>query len=160
MASGNLVNKRGNPEEASGASRASGRALPGHWVVVGMFGFGILATSLIWLYWNLHVAPYMPVQLALEERFADSSPRVEGGQRKMHKLTPSILRVVMRVSFNPQTDVAARDEFLSGVAEVLNKQLSLESYDHFELHMYQPDPERKLVQGEIKLTMEQLLERL
>ena len=134
--------------------------IPGRKVVLAMFAFGIAGTSLIWIYWNWHVAPFMPVQMALEEQFADSSPRVEGGQRKMHKSTPTLLRVDMRVPFNPKTQVSEREKFVLGVGSVLDKHLKLADYESFELNMYQPNPEQRLVQQQVQLEMSAFIERI
>src|ERR1700691_6004344 len=80
------------------AKRVSGRA-----VVIGLFAFGIALTSILWIYWTLHTAPFRPLQDALAVEFPGSSPRVTGGQRKMHKGTPKILQVILRVDFDPLT---------------------------------------------------------
>ena len=78
----------------------------GRWMVLGLIAFGVLTTGALWTYWNLHVGPFRPMQDALAVTFPHSSPRVDGGQRKMHKGTPKVLRVVMRVDFDPVLEPA------------------------------------------------------
>jgi len=136
------------------------RELSGRWVVTGMFGFGIVATGVLYTYWQLQTAPFMPVQMALAEAFADSSPRVQGGQRKMHQNTPVILRVVMRVPFDPIRDEAVARRFLVDVARVINGQLDLSEYDQLDLHLYQPNPERAIQQKTYREPTRRLLDQL
>ncbi len=81
--------------------RVSGRAM-----VLGMLAFGTLTTAAMWVYWTLHVGPFRPLQDAIAAAFPHSSPRVDGGQRKMHKGTPKILRIVMRVDFDPVVETS------------------------------------------------------
>lgn len=69
-----------------------------------MFALGILATSALWMYWTKHLEPFMPLQVALNEQFEGASARVEGGQRKLHKGTPSVLSIRMRVAFDPNSE--------------------------------------------------------
>ena len=73
-------------------------------VVIAMFGLGILATSALWMYWTKHLEPFMPMQIALNEKFAGASTRIDGGQRKLHKGTPSVLSVRMKIPFDPNDD--------------------------------------------------------
>ena len=68
---------------------------------MAMFSLGIVATGTLWFFWNLQLMPFMPLQDALVAEFEGSSPRVDGGRRKGQKGTPKILRVVMRVPFDP-----------------------------------------------------------
>ena len=141
-------------------AESSIRELSGRWVVVGMFGFGIVATGVLYTYWQLQTAPFMPVQTALAEAFADSSPRVEGGQRKMHQNTPVILRVVMRVPFDPIREEAVARRFLVDVARVINGQLDLSEYDQMDLHLYQPNPEQEIQQKTYSEPTRWLLDQL
>lgn len=93
--------------------RISGRGM-----VLGMLAFGVLTTSSMWIYWTLHVGPFRPFQNALAAAFPHSSPRVDGGQRKMHKGTPKILRVVLRVEFDPVTESARGEQVVDLVEQI------------------------------------------
>lgn len=120
------------------------REIPGHWVVLGMFVFGIAATTVLWTYWHLHTAPFRPLQNALAAEFPGSQPRVEGGQRKMHRDTPRILRIVMKVGFNPVTEKARSEEFADGVTGFVREHHDLAEYDELEIHLFWPEPEARI----------------
>lgn len=115
-----------------------------------MFALAIVATGTLWTYWNLHLMPFMPLQEALEAEFDHSSPRVDGGRRKTHKGTPMILRVVMRVPFDPndsgadvQNQIEAR---LDRTRELAADLIDLEKYEVLEVHLYEEEKEGRLSQ--------------
>lgn len=120
--------------------------ISGKWLVLGMFAFGILATSILWVYWKLHVMPFMPLQMALAEKYEDSSPRVEGGQSKIHAGTPRILRIVMRSEFDPVSEADRAEVRFDQVLEIVRENLDLEEYEQVHLHLYFEQPEQELVQ--------------
>lgn len=130
---------------AEGESKISGRA-----VVVAMFALGIVATSILWAYWRLHLLPFMPLQQALIAEFEGSSPRVDGGRRKMHKGTPMILRIVMRVPFDPTAEdvetLREIDNHLQRTQELAAEHCRLDDYELIELHLYQESQEDRLRQ--------------
>lgn len=134
------------------------REVSGRVIVISLMLFGIAATSILWFYWSMHVLPFMPLQLALEEQFENSSPRVEGGQQKMHKRTPLILRVVMRVEFDPEADSEKSEERFQAVAAVVRQHADLLNYEFLEVHFYHPDPENELRQLTINRSVEDLPE--
>lgn len=121
---------------ATNDSRISGRVL-----VVAMFLFGIAATATMWIYWNLHLTPFMPLQKALAAEFEDSSPRVSGGQRKISRNTPKIMRVVMRMPFDPTTDseeIRLRvDSVVQRIRELAAEHAQLGDYEILEVHLFQ-----------------------
>lgn len=84
---------------------AESRTVSGSTVVIAMFGLGILATTALWVYWTKHLEPFMPMQIALNEKFEGASTRIDGGQRKLHKGTPSVLSVRMKIPFDPNEDM-------------------------------------------------------
>ena len=119
-------------------------------VVVGMFVFGAMATGLIWWYWNKHIEPFMPMQMALAREFDNSSPRVEGGQRKIHKTTPKLLRITMRSPYDP-TDKEFDERIeadLRKIVDIAGKHLDLSTFDLLEVHFYKPNPEKPLLRKE------------
>ncbi|MEP3480329.1 MAG: hypothetical protein ABJZ55_13845 [Fuerstiella sp.] len=77
------------------------RTVSGSKVVIAMFGLGILSTAALWVYWTKHLEPFMPMQIALNEKFEGASTRIDGGQRKLHQGTPSVLSVRMKIPFDP-----------------------------------------------------------
>jgi hypothetical protein len=119
-------------------------------MVLGMLVFGVLTTSSMWIYWTLHVGPFRPFQDALAAAFPHSSPRVDGGQRKMHKGTPKILRVVLRVEFDPVTESARGEEVVNVVEQIARKHLDLDAYEQLEVFLFQGVPEQEVRQQEYK----------
>ena len=125
--------------------RVSGRI-----VVAAMFALGFLSTGILWIYWDLHLQPFMPLQEALAVEFEKSSPRVDGGQRKSHKGTPRVLRVVMRVSFDPNSgdaDVQSLIERrISRTRELAATYAAIEEYELLEVHLFKEQKEQTISQ--------------
>ncbi len=119
-------------------------SISGKTVVIAMFCFAAVLTAFLYYYWNKHIEPFMPLQLALEQQFEGSSPRVEGGQRKMSKGTPTILRVTMRVPFDPKEESDAGIDLVHAIAGTARKFVSLSDYEILTVHFYQPNPGGKL----------------
>ena len=142
------------------SSKSPSRVVRGEIVVIIMFALGISATGLIWFYWNMHVEPFMPVQLALAEEFPNSSPRVEGGQRKMHKGTPRLLRITMRTSYDPTDEGQETVDRVEGdirrIATIADG-FDLPDWDAVEVHFFSPDPEKAIRQKSFTRTRETLL---
>jgi hypothetical protein len=132
------VNSKARPER-----RISGRGM-----VLAMLAFGVLTTSSMWVYWTLHTGPFRPFQDALAAAFPHSSPRVDGGQRKMHKGTPRILRVVMRVDFDPSADAANGEKVVDSVERIADQYLDLATYQELEVFLFQGVPEKEVRQQE------------
>ena len=114
-----------------------------------MFVFAASLTGTCWVYWKLHVAPFLPLQQLLADEFEDCRPQVQGGQRKIHKGTPQVLRVTMKIDFDPRgtQGKAHADEFAAQVVEVISQKWPpLFDYQTLELHFYWPEPEKEIVQ--------------
>ena len=135
-----------DPPELSAAPRV----LAGRWVVVAMLLFGMTATGIMWAYWKSHVAPFLPLQQALADQFPSSRPRVEGGQRKLHKGTPALLRITMKVNFDPQREPQRAEAFFDRVSEFTRDQIDLRPYDELHLHLYWPEPEKEIRERTLK----------
>lgn len=117
--------------------------IAGKWVVIGMFAFAALMTAAMWIYWWLHVGPFVPLQRAILAEWEDSAPRVEGGQRKMHRGTPRILRVTLKVPFDP-ADEENRPQLerrVERIRELAADTLDLATFEVLEVHLFQPMPE-------------------
>ncbi len=117
-------------------------SISGRLVVIGMFVFAGCATAVLAFYWNKHIEPFMPLQLAIEKEWEGSSPRVEGGQRKMSKKTPKILRVTLRVPFDPGSE---RNEQLAwdrvnAIANIARDHVALGDYELLTVNFYQENP--------------------
>jgi hypothetical protein len=128
--------------------RVSGRGM-----VIALLAFGVATTAAMWIYWTLHVGPFRPLQDALAAAFPNSSPRVEGGQHKMHKGTPKILRVVLRVDFDPVSEKNRGEEMLGLVELIARKHIDLDAYDELEVFLYHGVPEQEVRQQEFKRTL-------
>lgn len=122
------------------------REIQGKWIVIAMFSFAVLATGTLWTYWKLHMMPFMPLQEVLIEQFPNSSPRVEGGQSKMHKDTPMLLRVVMRVEFDPELEKEAAETFVDRVSDAIKPHVEPNKWEELHVHLYQQEPEKELRQ--------------
>ncbi len=123
--------------------RLSGRA-----VVLGLLLFGLTLTGLLWIYWTLHTAPFRPLQDALAREFPGSLPRVEGGQRKIHKGTPRILRATLRVDFDLTKDSKRGDQVLDQVQKLAARYVDLSSYDEISVFLYHGVPEQQIQERE------------
>ena len=118
--------------------------IPGIWVVLGMFTFGLAATGILFAYWHFHTAPFQELQSALAKEFEGSRPRVEGGQRKQHKSTPRVLRIVLKVDFHPIEEKARADKMADRVMELAGKHHDVTLYDIAEIHLYWPEQEQHI----------------
>lgn len=135
---------------ASADSQISAGSVSGRKVVVGMFMLGLIATGILWFYWHYHLMPFMPLQKAIATEFKESAPRVDGGRRKLQEETPMILRVQIRVPFDP-TDKDGdskrqTDHRLTVVEELAEKHASLTDYEVLQVHMYFEHQEKQLLQ--------------
>lgn len=113
-------------------------------MVLAMFAFAITATGLLYVYWRMHIAPFLPLQKALAATFKDSRPRVEGGQRKIHKGTPRIFRVTMKIDFDPDVDVTRTTAFAHRVVAFVREHEDLTPWGTLEIRFYWPEPEKTL----------------
>jgi hypothetical protein len=118
--------------------------IPGYWVVAGMFVFGLIATGILFAYWHFHTAPFQELQAALAREFEGSRPRVEGGQRKQHKETPRILRIILKVDFHPDEDKVRAERIADRVMDLAAKHHDVTAYDIAEIHLFWPEQEREI----------------
>ncbi|MBL4886234.1 MAG: hypothetical protein JKY95_17090, partial [Planctomycetaceae bacterium] len=118
---------------------SSERSFRGRPVVFGMFAFALLVSFGLWGYWEMHTRPFRALTDELGETFPGSSPRVEGGKAGMHKQTDRVLRIVMRVDYDP---LQANSRYQRQQAEILSIASgsgTLMDYDNCEIHLfYQP----------------------
>jgi hypothetical protein len=124
------------------------RRISGSGIVIGMLAFGLATTACMWTYWTLHTGPFRPLQDAIAAAFPHSSPRVEGGQHKMHKGTPLVLRIVMRVDFDPVTQTAHGEEVVDSVEKIASQHVDLAAYDELDVFLFQGVPEQEVRQQE------------
>lgn len=120
-----------------------------------MFAFGIVATGGIWVYWKLHLAPFMPLQKALAAEFDTrshkSSPRVDGGWTKSQfKQSPPTLRIVLRVPFDPEEGDDRVPQTIDRVIALARSHADLGQYETLEIYLVHYAPERSPRQYEFK----------
>lgn len=133
--------------------------LSGRKVVAIMFLFGIAATAALYIYWTLHLMPFMPLQQAIVAEFPGSAPRVDGGQRKKRDNTPVILRIVMKTEldvFSTASDLVAEREALQArVIELSQQHTTLPGLHFVELHLYRLVKEKEIVERSFRFDLRQ-----
>ena len=153
--------------------KPTSRRFPGRSIVLGMFAFAAVATAFLWFYWTLHLAPFKPLQLKIAERFPESWPRVEGGQRKIHKSTTPTLRITMSAGFDPTVESKPKAALTRQVCEFLadwqdaaperppneDARLDLNRYEIVELYLYLRRPEQPEINDKQVLDMPDILAR-
>lgn len=141
--------------DAAAGLRAAPHVASGRWVVLGMFGFGIVATAGLWFYWELHTRPFRPLQEALVRTFPGSNPRVQGGQEKIHKGTPRILQIVMRVDFDPVGRESEAQRVAAQAAELARRYQDLDQYQWLEVGLFQPLSEQDPRMRTIRISVDE-----
>jgi hypothetical protein len=134
------------------ASNRSG-AVSGPMVVAVMVAFGAIATGALWVYWYYHSAPFIPLQRAISAEFPRSSPRVDGGRRRMHKGTPSEIWIIMRVEFDVESDEVASTAAVQRVKELANEHLTPGDYELLHVRLYRGDPEQFLHKRDVDIPL-------
>lgn len=137
------------------SSTAERSFLTGRKVVASMFVMGICATAFLYGYWTLHLMPFMPLQEAIVAEFPGSAPRVNGGKKKLHKETPTILQIGMKLKFDPTgTDaetVAAVRTLQSRIHELVKQKVDFPELDIVELYIYQLQQEHEIRKRSFRL---------
>ncbi|MDA1163455.1 MAG: hypothetical protein O3B13_10160 [Planctomycetota bacterium] len=128
-------------------------AVSGPVVVVVMVAFGAIATGALWVYWYYHSAPFIPLQRAISAEFPRSSPRVDGGRRRMHKGTPSEIWIIMRVEFDVESDEVASAAAVQRVKELAHEHLTPGDYDLLHVRLYRGDPEQFLHKRDVDIPL-------
>lgn len=112
--------------------------------MLGMFVFGICATSFLWVYTYLHYAPFKELRQALIAEYSrEAMPRVDGGKEKGRG--PRMLRVVLSVDFDPEdkspeaaTKIASIEK---RVGELAKQHVDLTGYEEMEVCLVHLIPE-------------------
>ncbi len=148
-----------HPNESINAAADAPFEVSGSKVIIGLFVFAFLMSSVLWVYWSLHTGPFLPLQRAIFREFPKSYPHVEGGQRRMHKNSPKTLRVTMRVAFDPESaDVKPQVEAVfEQLVELAKQNIAFASYELFEVHLVLMRPEHSAKTLTIKRDVAPLL---
>lgn len=136
------------PESATriGSADPPRRRASGTWVVWGMIGFGVLATGLLYLYWDLHTRPFRPLQEAIARAYPGSQPIVQGGREEMEEATPRVLRIVLRVDFDPHAErnEARVQRRFDRVTALARRHHDLAAYEKLEIYLNWMRPEQRI----------------
>jgi len=144
-------------ESTSECTRFEPPLIAGKWVVIAMFLFGALSTGGIWVYWKMHLAPFLPLQKAIAEAYPKSSPRVDGGWTKedFRQGLPR-LRIVLRVPYPPVDSDSRVEATVDGVIALAREHTDIEKYDEFEIYLVHYAPEKSPQQFEFKTHVSEL----
>jgi len=146
-----------NPAESDSTDGRPVRVLSGRAVVAGIFVFAALLTGTMWVYWKLQDGPFIPLEAALSREFKGSRPRVEGGRHKTNQNSPTILRLTMKVDFDPTGDSERFQSFTDRVARFTRRHFDVRPYQILEIYLFQPQPEHELRQKRIRIPTASLL---
>lgn len=133
------------------------KGIPGQYVVIGILIFAVVLVGGIYLYWAEHTRKFRPLTFAIGREFKNSLPKIEGGR---HKGGPNTLRIVMKVFFDLEGDEAQYQELVKTVATRASQFLTLAEYDQFELHVFQPRPEKEEIKRSYVRPMAEVLAQL
>jgi hypothetical protein len=119
------------------------RALPGRKTVVVMVLFAAAMVGTLFLYWELYTRPFRPLQAAIAAEFPGSSPRAIGGKPKSHlEKSPSILRVIVRIAWDPRADEPRARAMANRLVEIAGLHLSISDYQRTEIVLMHRRPEQ------------------
>ena len=135
-----------------------GPVISGRWVVVAMFTFAFTVTGMLYSYWYLHTGPFRPLTEVLAHEFEGSHPLVQGGQEKVHKGSPKILRITLRVDFAPDDENNGElgDKVVDRISQLADKYHGLAKYDILEIHLIRLRAEKTIQQREIKIDLPEI----
>jgi len=113
----------------------------GPWIIAGMFLFASLVSLGLWTYWELHTRPFREMTDRLGREFPASSPRVEGGKHGLHRDTDEVLRIVMRIDYDPAAAPERYADQIDRIMQIAAAELSLEPYDRCDIHLFRQEVE-------------------
>lgn len=136
---------------------SASRTISGRWLVIGMFAMGITATGLLYAYSTLHLGPFKPLQEAIVKEFPGSSPRVDGGKKRMQLDTPTILRILMKSEIDPWSEseesVRKMMAVRKRIAELTSENVTLPDLAIIELHIYKLVQEDQILKRSYRLDL-------
>ena len=137
------------------------REFSGTTLIVGIFLFAAVMSTGLWIFWYLHTEPFQPLQRAIERAFPKSRPYVQGGQRRIHKGTPKILRITMQVRFNPESPAEQPqvEAIVTQLVDLAKQHIDFAHYNLFEVHLIQMHPEHAAHKLTITREIAKLLEK-
>ena len=123
---------------------------------------GITTTGLLYAYSTLHLGPFKPLQEAIVREFPGSSPRVDGGKKRMQLDTPTILRILMKSKIDPLSEseesIVAMKAMRQRIAELALEKVSLPDLAMIELHVYKLVQEDQILKRSFRLDLKSGIE--
>lgn len=116
-----------------------GRMIPGKYIVLALLALGVTSSAVMWTYWKLHLAPFLPLQRAIFAQYPKSLPRVEGGRNKRGPMT---LRIVFQAAFLPVRDDPRTQATLESLCQLARQHHDLAPYELLEIFLVWREPER------------------
>ena len=113
--------------------------LSGRKLVIGLLILGILATALMFVYWEQHTRPFRSLREAVGREFRHSRPNVEGGRSKGKG--PWILRVSMSVDFPATEEPERGQEIADRVLELVKQHVDRKDLERVEVNLIQFVPQ-------------------
>ncbi|MBS0205835.1 MAG: hypothetical protein JSS49_23275 [Planctomycetes bacterium] len=115
------------------------REISGSLVVIGMLVLGVIAVSLLFVYFELHTGPFRPLREAIGREFRHSRPNVEGGRVKGRG--PMILRISLSVPFDPVVEEQKATEINTRILEIARNYQDLPSFEQVQINLINFVPE-------------------
>lgn len=134
------------------------RSIPGAWMVLVILVLGLVSTTTLWWYSMMQVGPFRELREAIHSEFPMSAPQVEGGQRKIHRGTPKILRITLRVDSDPRENGQDVRRLMDRLVSLAEQHHGLGSYDLLDVHIVWFRPEQKAVTHHEQREVRQLIE--
>ena len=118
---------------------------------------GITATGLLYAYSTLHLGPFKPLQEAIVKEFPGSSPRVDGGKKRLQLDTPTILRILIKSEIDPlsENEESVREMLAlrKRIAELTLEKVPLPDLAIIELHVYKLVQEEQILKRSYRLDL-------
>lgn len=121
-----------------------GPEIAGWKLVLAMLSFGLLASGTLWGYWYYHTAPFIPLQTAIAKEFPGSAPRVDGGQRRIHKGSSKLVWIIMRVEFKPQDEPEKSQRTVDRVVQLAREHVELEPFEQINVRLFFGELEQEI----------------
>ncbi len=120
-------------------------AVRGVWAAVGILVLGLVFTGVLWWYTDMHAGPFRELRDAIHSEFPGSSPQVEGGQRKIHKGSPKILRITLRVEQDPRSNDDLVSRAMERLVVLAERYHGLRKYEQLDVYFVWFRPERPAI---------------
>ena len=120
-------------------------AVRGVWAAVGILVLGLVFTGVLWWYTEMHAGPFRELRDAIHSEFPGSSPQVEGGQRKIHKGSPKILRITLRVEKDPRSNDDLVSRAMERLVVLAERYHGLRKYEQLDVYFVWFRPERPAI---------------